>query len=255
MSAQVYIHFHDSLNDFLRVDQRDTELVHNLEEPRSVKDLFESIGVPHTEVNLIIINAKSVDFDYRLKPNDHIEIYPASTETRLKLKNITPLIDCQHEPLEEPRFVLDVHLGRLAAYLRMLGFDTLYRNDYDDPELADISHHEERILLSCDRRLLMRKLVNRAYFVRSRQPKQQLLEILSRYDLYELQKPLSRCMNCNGKMKPVKKQAIEDQLLEKTKKYYDDFFQCQSCKKIYWKGSHYLKMKDMINNIKSGTIS
>jgi len=244
MSEQVNIRFYEELNDFLPSPQRKTDFIHELKKARSVKDLIESIGVPHTEIDLIIVNGESVSFDYLVRDGDRISIYPV-----FESLDISPLKHCQPEPLRNPCFVLDVHLGRLAAYLRMLGFDTLYRNDYQDSTLADISANEHRILLTCDRQLLMRKQITHGYFVRARQSQQQLLEVLSRFDLYNMQKPLTRCIRCNGKTRPVNKQDIETKLLAKTKKYYNEFFQCESCKKIYWKGSHYHKMKTMIENI------
>ncbi len=234
---------------FLKPVQRKTGFTVELKKARSVKDLIESIGVPHTEVDLILVNGKSVDFNYQVQAGDHISVYPT-----VESLDISPLRSslrhCQPKPLDQPVFILDVHLGRLAAYLRMLGFDTLYRNDYDDAELANISAGENRILLTCDRRLLMRKQVSYGYFVRARQPQQQILEILQRFDLYDKQKPFTRCMFCNGKTRPVNKQQIESRLLPKTKKYFDKFYQCESCDKIYWQGSHYLKMQEMINKIK-----
>jgi uncharacterized protein with PIN domain len=242
---QISIRFYEELNDFLPQEQRKREFTHALKKERSIKDLIESIGIPHTEIDLIIINGESVDFNYLVMDGDHISVYPV-----FESLDISPLNHCQPKPLRNTRFVLDVHLGRLAAYLRMLGFDTLYRNDYDDPELAETSANERRILLTCDRRLLMRKQITHGYFVRERQPKQQLLEILNRFDLFNNLKPFTRCMHCNGITQPVKKQKIEAQLLPKTKKYYDEFFQCKTCNKIYWKGSHYLKMKKMIEEIK-----
>ncbi len=248
MSQQITIRFYEELNDFLPQNQRKTDFNVALKKARSVKDLIESIGIPHTEVDLIIVNGKSVDFNYPVQPNDHISVYPV-----FESFDISPLQHCQPQPLRNTRFVLDVHLGRLAAYLRMLGFDTLYKNDCDDETLAQISAEEHRILLTCDRLLLMRKQVSRGYFVRNRQPQQQLLEILSRFDLYNNVKPFTRCMHCNGKTHAVNKQAIEAQLLAKTKKYYNEFFQCDSCNKIYWKGSHYLKMQEMIKRVKKTT--
>lgn len=247
MSEQINIRFYEELNDFLSPEQRKTVFNHELKKERSVKDLIESIGVPHTEIDLIIANGESVDFNYQVQGGDRISVYPV-----FESLDISPLRHCQPKPLRNTRFILDVHLGRLAAYLRMLGFDTLYRNDYDDPDLADISASEHRILLTCDRKLLMRKQITHGYFVRARLPQQQLLEILSRFDLYNNQKPFTRCMHCNGKTQPVNKQEIESQLLPKTKKYYNEFFQCEACNKIYWKGSHYLKMQAMINKIEAG---
>jgi len=244
MPQQITIRFYEELNDFLPQNQRKKDFNVDLKKTRSIKDLIESIGIPHTEIDLIVINGESIDFNYQVQPDDRISVYPV-----FESLDISPLNHCQPQPLRNTRFVLDVHLGRLAAYLRMLGFDTHYQNDCDDPTLATISSEQHRILLTCDRLLLMRKQISHGYFVRSRQPQQQLLEILSRFDLYNNLKPFSRCMHCNGKTQPVNKQVIETQLLPKTKKYYDEFFQCDSCKKIYWKGSHYLRMRKMIENI------
>ena len=191
-------------------------------------------------------------FDHLLNDGDHISVYPPFTTL-----DISSLRHCQPRLPDQARFILDVHLGRLAAYLRMLGFDTLYRNDYDDPELADISASEQRILLTCDRRLLMRKQIDYGYLVRSRLPRQQLLEVLTRYQLHKQIRPFSRCMHCNGLTRPVDKKTIEHRLLPKTRKYYDTFYQCQNCGKIYWQGSHYQKMEQMIKNLnkKEGTES
>lgn len=248
MPDQINIRFDQELNEFLQPVQRKTNFDHELKKARSVKDLIESIGVPHTEVDLIFVNGLSVDFNYRVGDGDHIIVYPFAGAPGISPLE-SPLKHCQPKPLDEPIFILDVHLGRLAAYLRMLGFDTRYRNDYDDPELANISANEQRILLTCDRKLLMRKQISYGYFVRARQPQQQILEIMERFDLYDKQKPFSRCMFCNGITQPVKKKEIESRLLPKTKKYFDEFYQCISCGKIYWQGSHYLKMQKMINKI------
>ena len=252
MSEPISIRFHDQLDYFLPVEQRQQAFDVEFKKARSVKDLIESIGIPHTEIDLILSNGRSVDFAYQVQPGDKIDVYPVSRS--LDFSQFEPVIThCQPEPLAETRFVLDVHLGRLAAYLRMLGFDTLYRNDYDDPALAVISAEQCRILLTCDRMLLMRKQVSYGYYVRNRKPQQQLKEILSRYHLYDEIKPFSRCMHCNGNTRYINKRHIETHLLAKTKKYYDEFYQCDSCKKIYWQGSHYLRMQDMINKVREDT--
>lgn len=244
MPQQINIRFYEELNDFLPQQLRKREFSQSLKKQRSIKDLIESIGVPHTEIDLIIVDGESVDFNYQVRDGDHISVYPV-----FESLDISSLRHCQPKPLRNTCFVLDVHLGRLAGYLRMLGFDTLYRNDCDDPELAEISASEHRILLTCDRQLLMRKQITHGYFVRQRQPALQLLEILKRFDLHNNLQPFTRCMHCNGLTYPVVKQQIETQLLPKTKKYYDEFFQCETCHKIYWKGSHYLKMKKMIDEM------
>ena len=252
MLQQINIRFYAELNDFLAQSQRHTDFNVELKKVRSVKDLIESVGIPHIEIDVIIVNGESVGFNYQVQPDDHISVYPVSDSLHCSiLIGPSDLKHCQPKQSGDTRFVLDVHLGKLAAYLRMLGFDTLYRNDFDDPTLADISADEHRILLTCDRLLLMRKQVSHGYFVRNRQPQQQLLEILSHFGLYDKLQPFTRCMHCNGITQPVEKKAIEKQLLTKTKKYYNEFFQCRSCKKTYWKGSHYLKMKEMIDNVKT----
>ena len=257
MSQEITIRFYQELNEFLTQNKHNKDFKVDLKKARSVKDLIESIGIPHTEIDIIIVKTvngitKSVDFNYQVQANDHINVYPVSKSLHDGIEiEYSAIQYCQPSPVVEDRFILDVHLGRLAAYLRMLGFDTLYENDYDDSTLADISTDQKRILLTCDRLLLMRKQITHGYFVHNRQPQQQLLEIISRFNLTTKIKPFTRCMHCNGKKQAVDKLKIEAQLLPKTKKYYDDFFQCDSCKKVYWKGSHYLKMQVMINSIKA----
>jgi len=247
MPDEVNIRFYAELNLLLPAKQRDTGFNYEIKKTRSVKDLIESIGVPHTEVDLIFVNDESVDFTYQIEGGEQIRIYPSSNN----LDN-PALIHNQPGALAEPKFLLDVHLGRLATYLRMLGFDTLYRNDYDDPTLAHISAQQNRILLTCDRKLLMRNAVTHGYLVNSRKPRQQIHEVLKRFDLFDYQNERARCLRCNGIIHTVSKQAIATQLLPLTKKYYDDFFQCDSCDKIYWEGSHHSKIQTLVATVKAG---
>jgi uncharacterized protein with PIN domain len=147
------------------------------------------------------------------------------------------------------RFVLDGHLGKLASYLRLLGFDTLYRNDYDDDELADTSSNQRRILLTRDRGLLKRNRVWFGYCIRARSPGEQVVEVLKRFDLAERAHPFSRCACCNGLLTPVEKVDVFDRLEPKTKLYYDDFRICQDCDRIYWKGSHFERMESQLQDL------
>lgn len=245
MPDQINISFYAELNNLLPTTWRNSNFNYGVKKPRSVKDLIESIGVPHSEIDLIIIDGNSVDFSHPIQGGEHINVYPASSKV-----DISPLKHNQPKPLPGQGFVLDVHLGRLAAYLRMTGFDTLYRNDYDDPTLADISARQNRILITCDRKLLMRKKISYGYFMRSRTPSQQILEVLSRFDLFDQLNTLTRCMQCNGLIQRVNKKEIEMKLLPLTKKNYDIFHQCNSCERIYWKGSHYEKMQLFLQQIK-----
>jgi uncharacterized protein with PIN domain len=150
-----------------------------------------------------------------------------------------------------PRFILDNHLGRLAAYLRMLGFDALYRNDFQDEELARVCNREERILLTRDKRLLMRNLVRRGYWLRSKIPHRQLEEVVRRFGLAGMTQPFQRCVRCNEPLVHVRKQDILHRLKPLTRQYFDDFRLCPACDQIYWKGSHYQHMCQLIEQVLS----
>ncbi|MBE7550838.1 MAG: Mut7-C ubiquitin/RNAse domain-containing protein [Anaerolineales bacterium] len=243
-SKSASIRFYAELNDFLPPDQRQKTLVYSFELSASVKDVIEALGVPHTEVDLILANGVSVDFTYLVRDGDRISVYPV-----FEAIDITPLVRVRPRPLRETRFVLDVHLGRLAIYLRMLGFDALYRNDYTDEELAQISSTQGRILLTRDRGLLKRSIVTHGYCVRSTSPPPQLVEVLRRFDLFASLRPFSRCLHCNGLLEAVDKQAISDRLPPKTRQYYDEFRRCQNCDRIYWPGSHFQRMQQFIQSL------
>ena len=243
-ALQVHLRFYEELNDFLPAARQKVEFDHRYKKTGSIKDLVESLGVPHTEIDLILVNGRSVNFHYQVQNGDRISVYPV-----FEALDITPLTHLRARPLRTTRFVLDAHLGRLAAYLRMLGFDTLYRNDYDDPTLADISVAQQRILLTCDRKLLMRKQITHGYFVRSRQPRQQLREVTTRLDLSNSLQPFTRCLHCNGIIRPVAKALIQDQLLPHTRAHQELFGQCDQCHKIYWKGTHYQQMRQLIDEL------
>lgn len=244
MDGKVTLRFYEELNDFLSPERRKIAFTWPLKNAGSIKDLIESLGVPHTEVDLIVVNGASVDFHYRVRDGDRISVYPT-----FETLDIAPITHLRPRPLRVTRFVLDTHLGRLAAYLRMLGFDALYRNDYSDGTLARISADEPCILLTRDRRLLMHKCITRGYFVRAQQPHTQLLEVLARFDLFRSQRPFARCMHCNGLIEPVAKEHVAEHLLPRTRIYYDAFWRCADCGKIYWKGSHYLRMQQMIERL------
>ncbi len=199
--------------------------------PQSAKHLIESVGIPHTEIGAVVANSMPVGSEYLVQDGDTLDVLSNPPDA---------------ESAQEPRFVLDLHLGRLAAHLRMLGLDCLYENDYDDGTLAGISVSEGRILLTRDRRLLMRKTITQGYLLRSLQPHEQLLEVLHRYALRKWTKPFQRCIRCNGLLEPVAKEAVIDRLEPLTKRYFDEFRICPACGQIYWKGSHFERMQRMI---------
>ncbi|CAA9225261.1 hypothetical protein AVDCRST_MAG92-789 [uncultured Coleofasciculus sp.] len=237
---------HAELNHFLSPNKRQVSFPYYFKERASIKDTIESLGVPHPEIEAILVNTKAVDFSYIVQDGDSIQVYPVSAS-----KEILSPISLRPQLPTILRFVLDVHLGKLAASVRMLGFDTLYRNDYDDQELAQISASEQRILLTRDKGLLMRSLVTFGYYVRATNPEQQIVEVMRRYDLFNKVLPFQRCIRCNGLLEPVEKEAILDQLPQKTRIAIDEFHRCRECSQIYWRGSHYEKMQNFIEEVLS----
>lgn len=233
--------FYASLNDFLPLARRGRSFVHHFEARTSIKDMIESLGVPHTEVDLLLVNGESVDFDRIVQDGDRISVYPPFTTL-----DISSLTRVRPEPPPEPRFVLDVHLGKLAAYLRLLGFDALLPDDSDDANLARLAAEEDRILLTRDRGLLKRSSVRYGYCLRSTDSTRQLLEVMRRYRLVNLVQPFTRCLRCNGLLEPVDKASISDRLPPATNANYNEFRHCQSCGQIYWKGSHYARLEALI---------
>ena len=236
--------FYAELNDLLPRRMRQVPFDHTFGDRSSVKHIIESLGVPHTEVDLILVNGFSVDFSYLLKDGDRISVYPV-----FETFDITPIVRLRPHPLREPCFILDTHLGKLAVYLRMLGFDTRYGNRYEDGELALIASEEKRIILTRDRGLLKRKMVTHGYIVRETDPRKQIIEVIKRFDLTTSILPFKRCIRCNGVLETVQKEKIIDRLQPDTTRYFDEFRICSKCCQIYWKGSHYERMKKFIEAI------
>ncbi len=238
--------FYGPLNDFLRAEQRQRSLVRFWEVTGSVKDMIEGFGVPHPEVELILCNGGSVAFDYQVRDRDRVSVYP-----RMHALPVEDLSLVRAPPLAEKRFVLDTHLGKLAGYLRMMGIDTLYRNDYDDSELAEISAREQRILLTRDQKLLMRTIVTYGYWPRSGWPEQQLREVMQRYSLEQEIEPFTRCLRCNSVLAPVAKAEIAHLLEPETRRHYHRFARCPGCDRVYWEGSHHARMQGFIDEVLS----
>ena len=225
--------FYGSLNDFLALAQRQLTMRYRFSGNPGIKDPIEALGVPHTEVELIIVNGEAVGFDYQLKAADRVAVFPVFHHL-----DISPVL-CLREPLTTvPCFVLDVNLGKLVKRLRMLGFDCLYRNDYHDAEIADIAADEQRIVLTRDRRLLFAKRITYGYWVRAVHVHRQVEEVIRRFDLQSKIRPFKRCLICNGLLASVAKADVLEQLEPKTRLYYEYFYRCVDCGQIYWEGSH-----------------
>lgn len=236
--------FYAELNDFLPNRQKRIVFCYLFHGKPSVKDAIEAIGVPHTEVDLILVDGVSVDFDFHIQNENQISVYPV-----FESLDISPLIRLREKPLRKISFILDGHLGKLARLLRMLGFDTLYRNDVEDSEIVKLALIEKRVILTRDRGILKIKTVTHGYCIRSNKPREQAKEVLVRFDLFSHIRPFKRCMNCNGVLNRIDKKSIQHRLQTKTRRYYDQFSICTNCKRIYWKGTHYDKMKRFIDSL------
>ncbi len=241
VEKNIWLRFYEELNDFLPEKRKKVRFQVKYEQKQSVKDAIESLGIPHTEIDLILVNGQSVPFNYHILPDDQISVYPIFES--LDISQITHL---RNEPLRNPSFILDVHLGKLAKYMRMTGFDTLYENWFDDNEIVEISVRENRIILTRDVGLLKHKTVTHGYWIRSQKPMEQFTETARRFDLFSKFKPFRRCTVCNGLVNKTSKQSVIHQLKPRTKIYFDDFFKCSSCGKVYWKGSHFARMQKLI---------
>jgi len=230
--AQIKVHFYHSLNNFIAPALSATEIIHNFDRKASVKDMIESFNVPHPEVELILVNGIAVNFNYIAADGG---------------PEVKPLLPLRSELPRPPVFVVDSNLGKLARYLRLLGFDCLYRNDFGDATVATIASEQQRIVLTRDRSLLQRRIITYGYFVRANLPKIQTQKVLKRFNLYSLIKPLTRCTHCNGKLMETGKQQIEHCLEPLTRKYYEKFLVCPECGQIYWQGGHYVRIKLLID--------
>ena len=235
------LRFYAELKGFLAPARRSGTVTHIFRVPGSVKDVIESYGVPHTEVDLILANGESVDFSYQVVDGDRISVYPM-----FEAFDVSALVRVRPQPLREVRFVLDGHLGKLARHLRLLGFDARYANDPTDVDLVAISNSERRVLLTRDVGLLKRGAVTHGCFVRSTDPREQVREVLRRFQLADRIDPYTRCLACNGSLEPIDKQDVADRLPPKTRELYDEFKSCTTCRKIYWRGAHHQRLDRII---------
>jgi len=210
----------------------------------TVKALIEALGVPHTEVDLILVNSQSKPFDYQLVEGDRISVYPV-----FESFDIQALTRVRPRPLREIKFLADVHLGRLAKNLRMVGFDTMYSNAFDDETLSCLAHRDQRIILTRDRGLLKLKAVSHGYCVRSPQPWDQLTEVIDRFDLIGNLNPFSICMHCNEPLQPLDRDTVRQQL-PRIAQAYTRFSHCPACQRVYWPGTHWQRMNQYIDRLR-----
>ena len=231
----VWLRFHAELEDFLPASFRGRAVKMTFRGPQTVKHLVEAAGVPHVEVGEVRRGLQQVAWDAVPADGNRLDVFPRLPRARWPAEN------------DAPRFALDGHLGKLASYLRLLGFDTWYRNQVDDADLAAVAASEGRVVLTRDRDLLKRKAVVYGYWVRALVPRHQVAEVLARFAIAGLARPFTRCPRCNGLLHPVPKAEVLDALEPLTRRYYDEFYRCDRCGQIYWRGSHFERITALVD--------
>jgi uncharacterized protein with PIN domain len=241
---KVRVRFHGDLSVFLGSKAGDAVIERRLAEKTSIKDVIESCGVPHPEVDLILVDEQTVGFDHTLATDTKVEVFPVENRGTDRTEKQLQLVGMD-------RFVSDGHLGRLTRNLRLLGFDVAYCQNADDRQLLEVMVRENRALLTRDRRLLMHAIVQHGYWPRSQNADEQTIEVVRRFDLSELIAPFTRCLRCNAPLEAAAKADIISKLEPLTKIYYDRFRRCPDCKQIYWSGSHFPKLQRRVEEIRS----
>jgi uncharacterized protein with PIN domain len=239
--------FYEELNDFLAPDRRKQEFSCPCARAATTKHMIEALGVPHTEVELILVNGHSVDFSRILQDGDRVAVYP-----KFEALDVTPLLRVREHPLRETRFIADSHLGGLAHMLRMMGFDTLYDNHFHDDDIVAIAEQDGRIVLTRDRELLKRRTVTHGCFVHALKSEQQLREVVARLDLAGSAKPFTLCLHCNVPLHPIDKASVFDRLPPKVQANYEHFSTCDACGRVFWEGSHWRNMRRVLKGIVEG---
>jgi len=234
--------FYEELNDFLAPDRRGQAFSASCARAATAKHMIEALGVPHTEVELILVNGESVGFDRLLADGDRVAVYPT-----FEAFDVTPLLRLRERPLRVSRFVADAHLGGLAHLLRMMGFDTLYDNAFADDAIERLAAADHRIVLTRDRELLKRRGVTHGVYVRTLRSADQLREVFARLDLARGARPFTRCLHCNATLVPIEKAQALPRLPPRVAVQFERFSTCEGCSRVYWEGSHWRHMRGLID--------
>ena len=248
VSHEIHIRFYAELNDFLTPQHRQRAFTYEFSGTPSVKDTIEAIGVPHTEVDVILVDERSVDFGYLLLGGERVAVYPV-----FERFDVSPITRLRPAPLRETRFVADVHLGSLARHLRLLGFDTIWERDLDDDEIIEIARSERRIVLTRDRGILKNGRVTHGYWLRNTDPVRQLEEVVRALHLARDIEPYTRCMECNGELRAVERSAVAQSVPLQVFLVYRHFKLCRRCHRVYWRGSHLRRLDRIIERARGAT--
>lgn len=236
--------FYEELNDFLAPGRRKHAFDCPCARAATTKHMIEALGVPHTEVELVLVNGESVGFDRPLQEGDRVAVYP-----KFEALDVTPLLCVRDRSLRATRFIADVHLGGLAHLLRMSGFDTLYDNNFDDSEIEAIAAREGRIVLTRDRELLKRREITHGCYVHTLKSVLQLREIFERLDLAHSARPFTLCLYCNAPLHAIDKALVLQRIPPAVREHYERFSTCDVCQRVFWEGSHWRRMRALLDEI------
>ncbi|HEX5682782.1 MAG TPA: Mut7-C RNAse domain-containing protein [Ideonella sp.] len=240
--ATVTFRFYEELNDFIAPDRRRREFSCRCASNATVKHMIEALGVPHTEVELVLVNGDSVGFDRVLGDGDRVAVYPV-----FEALDVTPLLRVRERALRVTRFVADAHLGGLAHQLRLFGFDTLYDNHFEDAEIVRLAVEQGRIVLTRDRELLKRRDITHGCYVRALHRDQQLREVFERLDLAGSARPFTRCLCCNAPLRTIDKAEVVERLPTSVRERHERFACCEGCGRVFWEGTHWRRMRTMVD--------
>jgi uncharacterized protein len=240
-------HFHRELNDFLARPQRGGAFACACPDGSSAKHMIEALGVPHTEVGLVMRNGRPAGFDAQIEPDDIIEAYPAH-RVPVGMEHGALLL---RPPLraDDLRFIADAHLGGLAQILRLAGFDTRYDNNFPDEEIERLAEQESRIVLTRDRELLKRRTLLRGCYVRALQPDEQFREVATRLDLASHVRAFRLCLMCNAPLRRARIDELDARVPDGVRERHTRFVTCDVCHRVFWEGSHWKRMRERIDSL------
>ncbi|MEW6691055.1 MAG: Mut7-C RNAse domain-containing protein [Pseudomonadota bacterium] len=228
--ATARFRFHGELADFLPRERRGTAFAYACARAATLKNAIEALGVPHTEAADITVNGARATLDRTVREGDAIEVHPWTLQ-----------------PLEAPLlFLADAHLGGLARFLRMLGYDTLHENALGDAEIRRLAWQERRVVLTRDRELLKCREVLRGAYVHALKPEAQLREVAARYCLAAQARPFTLCLACNLPLQPADPESVAGRIPDRIRERYARFSRCSGCGGIFWEGSHFQRMRQVL---------
>lgn len=242
--SMVTLIFHGNLADLLKKEYHQGMVQYELTRRASIKDIIESLGIPHTEIGKIVVQGQEANFDHIPGKELEIHVYPMTGSALAALPSIL-----WQECWDFNRFMVDVNALKLARNLRIAGIDTTIVPDSNLIDIGLLAAEQARVLLTRNRQLLKCSTVMFGQLLRSEDHLDQLREVVSRFGLKSHFQPFSRCLTCNGRLESVAKEEIEHLLEPLTKRYYTIFKRCQHCRTIYWHGSHMQHMQAILDQI------